>query len=305
MKKYSSEQIEYLDRIPTFSHGSIQNDLHAYFFMERDENDNIIEQSPVMIVALGMSYPDPHYHIERTGRPHYILEYVTGGVGYVEAYGKKYTVKKGDVYILEPNTVHRYYSDPHDPYSKLWINFRSEIFTHAFQALGLNGITHFPAVECEELFQRILALEKLSPYNREVTHDALELLLSIASRLAKSRQETHSTVPSNIYSAKRMLDTSLYGKITIEEVCAKLFVSRSYLIKTFKEHYGVTPHKYLLNAKLRLAANLLAGTKSSIKEIADALGFYDEYHFSKAFKTTYHVSPTAYRDKHLRSHLPG
>jgi len=304
MKKYIAEQIEYMDKIQTMKHGSLQNDLHAYFYIERDAENNIIENSVVTIVAIGVSHPDPNYHIERTGRPHYILEYVLDGVGYVNAHGKMHTVSKGDVYILEPNTVHNYYSDKTNPYSKLWINFRSDIFTSVYEALGLYGVTHFQNTDCEGLFREIIALEKISPYNRDVAHDALELLLSIATRLAKTLDTQRHSVPLNIYNVKRMLDSSIYGNVSVDDICKKLFLSRSYVFKSFKEYYGMTPHKYLLNEKLKIATSLLSGTGSNISEIADTLGFCDEFHFSKKFKDVYGCSPSVYRTER-KNHLPG
>jgi AraC family transcriptional regulator, transcriptional activator of pobA len=48
-----------------------------------------------------------------------------------------------------------------------------------------------------------------------------------------------------------------------------------------------------------MASDLLVNTPTmSVKEIAYSLGFFDEYHFSKAFKTRTGLCPTAFRRKH-------
>ena len=299
MKKYLSEQIDYINNIPEFKHSSLQNELYSYFLPKRDEQENIIEDSPVIVYATGITFPDKNYFIKREGRPYYVLEYVCDGVGHVKINEKHHVVKKGDVYILEPNTAHHYYSDKEHPYTKMWINFDSEIFTKVFKGLNLENINHFAEIDCEDLFRNIINLDRISPFNVDIAHDALEILLSIASRLSKSLSKEQD-IPETVYKIKRLLDSSLYGNISIEEICEKLFVSRSFVIKKFKEYYGITPHKYVMQAKLKLACHLIKNKNSSIKEIADTLGFFDEYHFSNTFKNTHKLSPTAYREKHSK-----
>lgn len=57
----------------------------------------------------------------------------------------------------------------------------------------------------------------------------------------------------------------------------------------------MTPSQYAAWAKLRKARTLLAESDLSVKKIAFACGFENEYYFSNFFKKHTGLSPTAYR----------
>ncbi len=68
----------------------------------------------------------------------------------------------------------------------------------------------------------------------------------------------------------------------------------------FKALFGITIHQYMLKFKAEQAMSYLKNfPEMSIKEIAYNLGFYDEYHFSKQFKSYCGISPSAFRKKNL------
>ncbi len=74
--------------------------------------------------------------------------------------------------------------------------------------------------------------------------------------------------------------------------------SYDYLRKLFQKELGVTPHRYLVDKRLKMAAELLmtdagAGTWA-IGDIAPMCGFSDPLYFSKMFKKRYGVAPRYY-----------
>jgi transcriptional regulator GlxA family with amidase domain len=58
---------------------------------------------------------------------------------------------------------------------------------------------------------------------------------------------------------------------------------------------GQPPHIYGLHKRLDRASIMLRYSTASIKEIADATGFCDRYHFSKTFKQVFKINPSAFR----------
>ena len=58
---------------------------------------------------------------------------------------------------------------------------------------------------------------------------------------------------------------------------------------------GVTPHQYLVRARLRRAAGLLADEERSITDIALEVGFADLSNFVRTFHRAAGVSPTGFR----------
>lgn len=71
-------------------------------------------------------------------------------------------------------------------------------------------------------------------------------------------------------------------------------LSTSYLIRAFKQHYGLTPHGYLLDQRVRYArAQLRQGRL--IAEVAHEAGFADQAHLQRAFKQHLAATPGHYR----------
>ncbi len=67
------------------------------------------------------------------------------------------------------------------------------------------------------------------------------------------------------------------------------------LMRWFRQHTGTTPRKFLLEIRLREASLQLLYTRRSIEEIAARMGFYDRYHFTRAFTSFRGIPPASYR----------
>ncbi|HCJ30815.1 MAG TPA: AraC family transcriptional regulator [Pseudomonas sp.] len=82
--------------------------------------------------------------------------------------------------------------------------------------------------------------------------------------------------------------------LKLEEICSTVGVSPSSLIRSFKKHYGMTPHAYLNNRRVQFArAELRRGLP--IAEVALAAGFADQAHLQRAFKQLLAATPGHYR----------
>lgn len=73
--------------------------------------------------------------------------------------------------------------------------------------------------------------------------------------------------------------------------------SYDYVRKLFQKELGLTPHQYLTNKRLQIAAEVLLNAAGSVTaaDIALMCGFRDPLYFSKMFKKKYGVAPTHYR----------
>lgn len=70
----------------------------------------------------------------------------------------------------------------------------------------------------------------------------------------------------------------------MEQLAEMLYVTPTYLSKTFKAATGVGPINYLIQIRLNHAKELLKNDSLSVKEVAKTVGYEDAYHFSKLFK---------------------
>ncbi|MFT7621781.1 MAG: AraC-like DNA-binding protein [Myxococcota bacterium] len=71
-------------------------------------------------------------------------------------------------------------------------------------------------------------------------------------------------------------------------------MSRSVFAERFREHTGWTPAQYLTHWRMRCARDLLA-TGMTLAEVAERVGYADEFGFAKAFKRVFDEAPGAAR----------
>lgn len=76
---------------------------------------------------------------------------------------------------------------------------------------------------------------------------------------------------------------------------SKMHISKNHFGRLFKDFCGHAPQEFLIQTRLALAAELLTGTKDSIRSIAARTGIENEFYFSRLFKRKYHLSPREYR----------
>jgi transcriptional regulator GlxA family with amidase domain len=72
-------------------------------------------------------------------------------------------------------------------------------------------------------------------------------------------------------------------------------LSKYYLEKVFKKATGMSPYQYAIQLRVERAKFLLASTPRSIIDISMELGFFDQSHFTNAFRHFTGTSPLAYR----------
>ena len=82
---------------------------------------------------------------------------------------------------------------------------------------------------------------------------------------------------------------------TLSQLAAEARLSPFHYLRTFKRVTGVTPHQFILRARLRLAAIYLATADTRVIEVAGAAGFQDLANFNHAFRAEFGVAPRRYR----------
>ncbi|WP_276356190.1 response regulator [Cohnella caldifontis] len=85
-------------------------------------------------------------------------------------------------------------------------------------------------------------------------------------------------------------------KITLEDICGHVNLSRSHLSKLFKDRQGVSVMEYLEAFRLRQARLLLRTTRRPIAEIAERVGVDDVFYFSKLYKKHFGINPSKDRE---------
>lgn len=65
--------------------------------------------------------------------------------------------------------------------------------------------------------------------------------------------------------------------------------------RQFQSAYGVTPHEYVRNLRVRMSCQALVFSQKPLAEIAADFGFADQSHFTKEFRRLMDETPRSYR----------
>ena len=85
---------------------------------------------------------------------------------------------------------------------------------------------------------------------------------------------------------------ALYG---VEELSEQLGVTKSHLVRAFKQEIGVPPGKYLTNVRIEAVKALLLSDEYNLEMIAGMTGFSGANYLCRVFKREVGVSPAAWR----------
>ena len=87
---------------------------------------------------------------------------------------------------------------------------------------------------------------------------------------------------------------------TVSEMAEYCNISENYLRTLFHKHTGLAPKEYIDNLKMNRAIEMLNNPQMKIYEIAESLGYMDNYHFIRRFTKIIGQSPGKYRKTILR-----
>lgn len=87
------------------------------------------------------------------------------------------------------------------------------------------------------------------------------------------------------------------------EEARHLGLSATHFRRLFRQFVGLSPQQYLIQRRLRLAAELLTETDDLVRQVANQTGFHSEFYFSRLFKQTYDLAPLEYRREFAATRL--
>jgi AraC-like DNA-binding protein len=129
-----------------------------------------------------------------------------------------------------------------------------------------------------------------------------EVGLLLAARFAaivgdreRERPEARAPDRRRAVEAALWIDAHADRPVDIESAARQTGLSPFHFLRLFAGVLGVTPHQYLVRARLRRAAWLLADDARSITDIAFDVGFADLSNFVRTFRRAAGVSPRRFR----------
>jgi AraC-like DNA-binding protein len=82
---------------------------------------------------------------------------------------------------------------------------------------------------------------------------------------------------------------------TPADLAALLGLSPAYFARLFKAAFGVSPRRWIMEERMRLAARIWLEGSLNVAEVARALGYEDQHFFSRQFRAVHGASPMQYK----------
>ncbi len=219
-------------------------------------------------------------------------------------------LQAGDVVLVFPELAHRYGPQRGQPgWDEFYITFDGPLFDQWREA-GLLDTRHPVlrpgidraaawAAKVQNLLERrpVLVRERA----RQVADFATLLgeLLRISDSASAAEGPSTPALPTAwLAQAQQLLETDLGSGLSLTDVAAAVNVSYETFRKGFRDATGTTPAHYRAIRRIEAAKALLRYRPGiTNREIAETLGFADEFHFSRRFAQITGVTPRAFRQQ--------
>ncbi|MCF7839015.1 MAG: AraC family transcriptional regulator [Candidatus Marinimicrobia bacterium] len=234
----------------------------------------------------------------------YALVYVLEGAGrYRDGNGTDQRLSAGDLILVFPHVPHQYGPEPGETWTEFFLCFQGPVFD-LWRQTGVLDPSR-PLFHLKPVDSWLRRFEQLArPAEPADPESALRPLCRLQHLLADillaARESPgHRANQDWLGRVGLLLDAQPEAPLDLAAVARSLRVSPEALRKRFTRLTGQTPAQYRTARLMERACTLLQQDQRTSKEIADALGFCDEYYFSRRFKQIVGQTPTAFRRRFL------
>ena len=253
-----------------------------------------------------LNHPSGYYFQWEEGRilNEFQINYITKGEGMLENEFGVFPIKPGSLFILFPNTWHRYKPFQKTGWEENYIGFDGKMaqnfMSHKIFSPNQPVIHIGIKEEIIDTYLKIFDLvEKEQPGYQNIVSGLIIKLLGYIISFEKQKGFSGKKIAKAIEEVRFLMRQNISQQINLEELAMKHNFGYSYFRKMFKKFTGVSPGQYHLQLKLMRAKELLISSDKSIKEISNELGFQSIYYFSNLFKNKEGINPSQFRKKNI------
>lgn len=235
----------------------------------------------------GLSRPFPaHFH------EHYVFGLVEAGQRELRIGEKCLVVESGCVLVFSPGESHGCVQCGGElDYRGLNVPVQSVNAFLCGENLSCGGKNVLRGAELWQAFRQ--AHEAV--VNRAPEGERRELMKQLLTLLTRERGtvELPKECRSEVESACEYMRGNYSRRISLDELCRHVGLSRAALERSFAAEKGISPHRYLESVRVSSAKHLL-GRGVPPGEIALLTGFSDQSHFTNRFRALTGLAPGLY-----------
>ena len=212
--------------------------------------------------------------------------------------GRRLDMPQGSVALIAPGIVHTGWSGAERGWRyRMLYPSASMVSEAAAEIFGSRefGTMHRPVVSDSRLHRLLGELHTLCGRTTAAPMAVEAIDLSIV-RAMFERHAGQAPPPCTVAdhagtsAMKALLEERFAESLTLNELAAAAGTSRFQALRRFKARFGLPPHTYLRQLRVTRARDLIQGG-STLADVAVAVGFADQPHMTRAFRSTVGYTP--------------
>lgn len=239
----------------------------------------------------------PHSHT------HWSLGAVTSGQSTFYYRDATHQISAGDIVMMNPHWVHACNPVENQPWAYLMLYVDTEWLSELRYQLGLLNTPYWQDIATAVITQPALyagyceLADCLLDEQRDIGDKQTALVEYLSNMMQVLAQEPPAALlkaPSSLENIAAYLRANYAADISLERLCQQSGYSAGHLIRSFKQHFGLTPHAYLINQRIQMGQKALKHGQPIVEAALNA-GFNDQPHFQRTFKRLVAATPNQYR----------
>ncbi len=256
--------------------------------------DDTLQMEAYRLEGIVQPFPN-HFH------EHYVIGFVEDGERRLSCKDREYRIEKGSVILFNPGDNHACVQADEGSFDYRGFNIpKSTMLNLAEEVTGTRELPGFSTnvisdgeIACYLRRLHDMTMNGISDFGKEEI-----LLFLISALIQKYGQPFESYVPEcpqKIEKACEFIRSHFEERISLDQICRYVGLSKSTLLRAFTKAKGITPYRYLETIRINEAKTLLA---KGVKPVDAALqtGFSDQSHFTNYFNSFIGLAPGVYRD---------
>jgi len=253
----------------------------------------------------GLELLDASYHnqnFSRHSHEGYTIGIIEKGAQQFFRSGANHIAPQNSIILVNADQVHNGSSANENGWSYKAMYPLPAQFSAINDELGVakQGAPYFPEpVVFDEVMANIIRMtfNVLNTSSNRLLRESVlySTMIKLMSRHSNNtaKLDFNTKAQSQVVIIKAFFDENASANISLEELSTMVNLSPYYLIKQFQKEFGLPPHAYQIQARLRLAKQKI---KQGFKllDVALICGFHDQSHFNRHFKRAIGLTPGQY-----------
>ena len=258
---------------------------------------------PLYVTDIGY-YPhaDYHYRNRPNGAHENILILCVEGGGWIELPERSYELHPDEAIIVPQGVAHTYGASEQQPWTIYWAHFAGNTAEYFLSQLESGRLT-FPVSARSRQSTISLFRGVFETLRRGYTlANIITMSLTFSDVLGTLLFANDAFHPNLESETNRKIDRTIEfmlqnigSRLSVGQLAEVAHLSLTHYSQLFRQKTGYPPIEFFIRLKVQHACQLLDRTDMKVYEVANALGYEDQYYFSRLFHKIMGIAPREYQ----------